>query len=236
MVESVAFHLGERFRNVLDERLHAFVVHGSAAGDDYIPGFSDLDIVAFTYGPLSVDDCLSLGAAIGTLDPTPFAYLQLSAVVDIDEPVTERPVLIPGAFEVLLGAEPADRFLHSEATLRQSGRAWLRALPGLIAQDSRDWAVATAAARPRMLRLAMTRLKPALRALLVEQGEPVFATWTAGYSALSQRWEVLSPGWGQRLHELMQSAPWTAPDDRSMRELFAVLVEIAAQAAGTNPR
>ena len=237
MVGRVAAELADTFRGVLGTRLVAFVIHGSAAHGGYLPGFSDLDCVAFTRGPMTVADCLAVGARVAALDPTPFASLQLSAVVDLDDPAGARPVLIPRAYEVLVGDDVDERYLHTEATLRASGRAWLRALPGLLTRDAQDWAVATAATRPRLVRLVMTRLKPALRALLVERGEPVLATWTASYMDLADRWDHLAPGSGARLRDVLTGLPAPAEHaDRQIAAAFAMVVDIIEQAtASTGP-
>src|SRR5581483_8964633 len=158
------------FRAALGDRLAALVAYGSAADGTFIAGFSDFDLAVFLRGEFSPDDAVAAQAALGDLDPAPFDYLQ-TKFIDLSLPPT--PTLVPDSYLVFAGSLPSEpAYLYNDASLRRSGRKWLDDLPALIAADAAAWSVAAGSKRRRRLvRLMMTRLKPGLRAFLVERGE-----------------------------------------------------------------
>ncbi len=179
--------LATAFISALRERLVALVAYGSSVEGSFIPHFSDFDLAVFLHGEFTVEDAIAVQAALGDLEPTPFDYLQ-TKFVDVSAVAT--PTLVPGSFAVFWGELPAEpAYLHNPDLLRQAGKRWLDALPGLIADDRAAWSVAAGSARrQRLVRLMMTRLKPALRSLLVEHGEPPAEVWISGWHQLARRW------------------------------------------------
>ncbi|MGH2599167.1 MAG: hypothetical protein ACRDJ9_07245 [Dehalococcoidia bacterium] len=225
--------LVDGFRDVLGSRLAALVAYGSAVTGDFIAGFSDFDFVAFVASGLEIADCLELQRRLASVDPYPFAYLQMHEPVDLSDEAGRRPILTPGSFRAVYGAVSDERFLHDENSLRAAGRAWLADLPRLIRQDTRDWAVAVGGARTRLLRLLMTRLKPALRGLLVEQGEPVLQTWAAPYAALAERWALIAPEYGAQLKWLLELLPPSPEvETRCGEAMIRILLAADQQARG----
>lgn len=179
--------LAASFSSALGQRLVALVAYGSSVEGTFIPAFSDFDLAIFLRGEFAVEDAIAVQAGLGDLQPTPFDYLQTKFVNVSVPPV---PTLVEGSFSVFWGGLPDKRrYLHDADSLRQSGRGWLEALPKLIADDQAAWAVAAGSTRRcRLVRLMVTRLKPALRALLVEHGEPPGEAWIAGWHELARRW------------------------------------------------
>ncbi len=225
--------VADGFSVVLGDRFAALASHGSAVTGGYIPGFSDLDLVLFLQGAILEPDAAELQARLGDLDPAPFAYLQLSRALAIDDGQPLLPSLIPGSYRVLTGAIPAEGVLHTEQTLRASGRSWLARLPEAVTVNRIDWSVATGDARSRRIRVMMTALKPAIRALLVEAGEPVFATWNAPYSLMTELWMLNHPEAGRRLAALLPLLPPEAGREAAVgAEVLALLGLAVAEARG----
>ena len=83
----------------------------------FIPGFSDYDFVLFLRGSLSVDDAFAVQRGLARVDTTPFSYVQLSRIVDIDDRKERRNGLIAGAYVVMYGRLPGDWTLHSDELL-----------------------------------------------------------------------------------------------------------------------
>jgi hypothetical protein len=159
----------------------ALVAYGSAVTGDLVPSCSDFDVKLFLRGPLTVADARRCQAAIGGIDREPFAYVQLS-VIDV-EGEAPAPILGP-AYAVLKGGLDLGPYLHTEASLRASGDRGLADLPRWLAEDVADWAVDTGRARSRRVRVMVTRLKPAVRALLVRQGAEPLEVWAAVWPEL----------------------------------------------------
>lgn len=225
-IDRIGTLLGEALATVLGSRLAGLIVYGSAAQGDYINGFSDFDVLAFVRGTPHLDAFLQLQDVIGEIDPSPFAYLQWSGPVDLEDAASYRAILVPGGFRILTGPSPDARFLHTEESLRASGEAWLDRLPAVAARDVQDWAFATGAARTRMLRLLLTRLKPALRAWLVAAGAPVFETWTASFPELAARWQASAPEAGEQLREVLLSLPAPPAAEASIGRAVIQLTEL----------
>lgn len=106
--EQVGRLIRDAYADVLGERLEALLVHGSAVTGGYIEGYSDFDFVVFMHGSLSTGDAQALQAHLGSVDHRPFEYLQVSRVVDLDQPPTgdDRLLLIDNAYATLVGDYP----------------------------------------------------------------------------------------------------------------------------------
>lgn len=198
--------LGQAFRNALGDRLVALAAYGSSVDDSWIPGFSDLDLAVFMHGVPSAADAVATQRSLRDLDSGPFAYVQ-AKFLDVDEPPHQA--IVPGAFRVFWGAIPnVAYYLHDDQSLRSSGKGWLRALPDLVAEDNAAWSVAAGSARrQRLIRLLMTRLKPAVRAMLVEEGESPSVVWLANWTELASRWGNYDPDAGEVLASLLVALP-----------------------------
>jgi hypothetical protein len=224
--------LGRAFPDTLGDRLVALAAYGSSVDDSAIPNFSDFDLVAFLHGALSVSDAVAVQRCLGDLDTRPFVYLQ-TKFVDVD--ARPQPAIIPGNVRVFWGAIPdVSDYLHDDQSLRSSGQAWLRALPELVAEDKAAWSVAAGSARrQRLVRLLMTRLKPTVRAVLVEKGEPPSAVWLANWIGLASRWGKYEPEAGGILASLLVALP---PRNRAAEldcgEAILRLLERVVSAAG----
>jgi hypothetical protein len=179
--------LAASFSVVLAERLVALVAYGSSADGSFIQEFSDFDLAIFMRGEFSVEDAIAVHAGLGDLTPRPFGYLQTKFV---DLSVAPEPMLVPGSFSPFWGRLPDEpSYLYEADSLRRSGRQMLETLPSLIANDRAAWAVGVGSARrQRLVRLMTTRLKPAVRSLLVEYGESPSEVWIAGWQDLGDRW------------------------------------------------
>jgi hypothetical protein len=169
------------FEGVFAERLVGLAVYGSVATGDAIPGFSDLDLCTVLTDALTVDDAIELQRAMP--EPAGVAYMQAT----FHSAAAPEAHLIPGAFRLLTGTLPA-AFLIDEEGLRKASAETLSTLPALVEQDTRAWPGAIGEKRLRHVRLMTTRLKPAVRAALVQCGDPPFATWRAPWDELVDRW------------------------------------------------
>jgi hypothetical protein len=182
---AVAKAVRDAFRAVLDDRLAALVIHGSAV-TGYIPRFSDFDFEAFLHGPLRPEDALDIGARLQRVELGPFAYLQLSRVIDVDDPGARMAGLIDDAYAVACGALPATWAFHSEAVLRERGREAIERIPSAVATCVEDATTARGDRHYRVVRYLATVLKPALRGLLAECSEPVLDVWRAPHDDLAE--------------------------------------------------
>jgi hypothetical protein len=192
----------------LGDRLVALAAHGGAV-TGFISGFSDFDFVLVAKGFPSTADASALNEALTRLcpDPAPFTYLQLSSVVDVSDLVASRRGLIDGAYGLLAGALPEDWQFTGREDLRTSGRAFLSDLPRLIRVDTIDWAADAAGRREYRVRVLFTRLKPAVRALLVERGVDPLDAWTANWAALPRLLAGVEPQIGLELAGLVEALP-----------------------------
>ncbi|MQA00749.1 MAG: hypothetical protein GEU80_15735 [Dehalococcoidia bacterium] len=229
--ERVSGLVARAFGAVLGERLEAVAVHGSAV-TGYIPGFSDFDFVVFLHGQLSLEDSVALQSWLGAADIAPFTYLQLSRVIDLDEPGERHMGLVDGAYSMAHGALPAMWGFHDTETLRESGREALRGARQRRRSRLEDWAVEGGPRRTNRLRLFLTDVKPAVRALLTELGEPTLEMWNSDYFELSRRLGRYDATLGARLDRILDGLP--AAGDREERigaEVVWLLDEIDAMAA-----
>jgi len=209
--------------NTLEDRLTAFVVHGSAV-TGFIPGFSDFDFVVFARGELTVADAFEIQRALSAFDAAPFSYVQLSRLVDVDDPLERRNGLIEGAYIIVHGALPADWSLHSPELLRERGREAIHRIPPEVQRLRKDWAVANEPQRRGLVRYLATVLKPAVRGLLCELGDPVLDVWRAPYPGLAQRLGAHDPVLGERLTALVALLPPSLRTEEDVtRRLFSLL-------------
>ena len=220
----------EAYGGVLGDRLVGLAAHGSAV-TGYIAGFSDFDFVLVVRDFISPSDAAALHAALAVAcpDSTPFTYLQLSAVVDIADSSRRRHGLIESAHAVLAGALPSDWEFNSEEDLRAAGRERLKALPGLVRIDSLDWAADTGAQRARRIRVMMTRLKPAVRAILVNGGVDVMEAWTADWYGLAKALTALDADRGLRMSAILSRLPSPPADEM---EVGAIVLAFLGDLAG----
>ncbi len=211
------------FLNTLKERLTAFIVHGSAV-TGFIPGFSDFDFVVFSHGELTIDDAFEVQRSLGTFNAGPFSYIQLSRLVDVDDPLERRNGLIEGAYIVVHGALPSDWSLHSPQLLRERGLQALRRVPSEVQRLRKDWAVANEHQRRGLVRYLATVLKPAVRGLLCELGDPALKVWRSPYPALARRLRAFDPELADQMTGLLALLPPNARTEEDLaRRFFSVL-------------
>jgi hypothetical protein len=186
--------------------LVALAVYGSSVDGSFIPTFSDLDVAVFLHGEFDVEDAIAVQGGLSDLEPAPFAYIQVK-FHDVD--ASASPTLVPGSFSVLWGKLPKDpSYLYDDNSLRRVTESWLERLAALIADDRAAWSVAAGAERrQRLVRLMMTRLKPAVRSMLVRQGEPPVPVWLAGWGELTSRWREHDVNSAARLASLLAALP-----------------------------
>lgn len=222
----------DAFTGVLGERLDALLVHGSAVTGGYLPGFSDFDFLVYMHGPLLTADSDALQSRLGPADHSPFAYLQVSRLIDLDSPPAgdHRRSLIDGAYAALVGDHPDGWPFHDPDDLRARSDEILANLPALLVRARRHWSVATGERRRLEVRFYLTDIKPAVRALLVRLGEPVLEVWSAPYPELARRWSSHDTTNGPRFARLLQSLPPTqATEAATGTEMLALLEAIVEQ-------
>ncbi len=246
MAEVALFDAGARrvgsliataYREVLGDRLVALAAHGGAV-TGFISGFSDFDFILVVKGFPSTADASALNEKLTRLcpDPAPFTYLQLSEVVDLAQPGGSLCGLIDGAYSLLAGALPDGWQFNSREDLRTSGRALLSDLPRLIRIDTVDWAADVAGRREHRVRVLFTRLKPAIRALLVERGLDPFEVWTANWTALPSLLEGVQPQIGSVLAGLVEALPPTRDNAFDLGDMALALIEQIAAMSVTGER
>jgi hypothetical protein len=228
--ERVGRMVAEAYAGVLGDRLATFVTHGSSVTGGYIPGYSDLDFYLFMHGRLTFDDGIALQNRLGEADIAPFGYVQLSRVVDLDDPNERWQGAIDGAYVLVIGALPNGWTFHDEDSLRTRGREALDRIPARLDEYAERWSRATRGrTRERIVRNLITDVKPALRALLAELGEPVLDVWRAPYPDLARRWTMYDAEAGERFRRLLGQLP--PPPDREAdvgREFMKLLQTIDA--------
>lgn len=174
------------------------VIYGSSVTGDILPGLSDLDVVIRTARPLDLKAAGLVHDRVRLVDLTSYAYAQ-ATFVGANEP---GPRLVPGAFEVLRGG--GDVQLHTAVSLLDSGRSWLQQLSGeLLQNDLGDWAFAGRSNEARVLRLLVTRLKPAVRAVISDMGHDPLEVWGAPWPTLVVLLRQAHPGFGVALGEIL---------------------------------
>jgi hypothetical protein len=228
--QRVGAEVADAFRAVLTERLEALLVHGSAVAGGYIDGYSDFDFLVFMHGGLSGVDSRALQARLGAIDRGPFGYLQISEIVDVDEPPEDRRLLIDGGYASLVGDYPTGWPLHDDGSLRLRGDEVFAGLPGVLERAYRHWAAANGPRRTLEVRYYMTSLKPAVRAHLVDLGEDVLEVWTAPYGELARRWQAREPESGGRFERLVASLPGVASDEAALGDELLALLEMLCEA------
>ena len=198
--------LGRAFPETFGDRLVALAAYGSSVDDSAIPDFSDFDLAVFLHGGLSASDAAGVQRCLGDLDIRPFVYVQ-TKFVDVD--ARPQRSIVPGIF----GSSGAP-FRTSPTTsmtishFAAPARSGCERYRDLVADDQAAWSVSAGSARrQRLVRLLMTRLKPTVRALLVERGEPPLAVWRATWSELASRWDKYEPEAGEVLASLLVALP-----------------------------
>jgi hypothetical protein len=172
--------------------------------------------------PLPLDRAIDLQRRMP--EPDGVAYLQPSYRLA----GTPEPHLVPGDFRVLSGTVPGG-FVHDEASLRASGAETLASLPAVVRQDALDWTGAVGERRARHVRLMTTRLKPAVRAHLVELGEPALEVWGMAWNDLAQRWKRHDEPRAEQLDDLIGLLRAWPRDERAAGEhLLLLLDELAS--------
>jgi hypothetical protein len=225
--------VAEAFESVLDGRLIGLVVHGSAVTGGIIEGFSDYDFVVFTHGALTASDGIRLQFAIRDVEPAPFSYLQLSSAINVDDEESPSPLFVPGAYRVVRGVVPSASLIFTNSSLTTHARHTVREVAGWFHSDIEGWATATGDRRSYMFRLLMTRLKPSVRALLIERGELPMLVWSASYFELAEMWSAHSPTEGRRFRELVESlgsADEAVLGSTAIEVLDGILAEIGTRA------
>jgi hypothetical protein len=233
-VARVADGVRAAFVEVLGKRLGALVVHGGAV-TGFIPGFSDFDFVVFSHGILRLADALEIQQQLAGLESEPFAYLQLSRLVDLDDTTERQEGLIAGAYVTVHGRLPEGWALHSEATLRERGSQSLRRIEPVLQRLSNDWSVANAAQRQGVVRYLATVLKPAVRGLLCELGDPVTDVWRAPYDELARRLGAHDVTLANGMDELLTLLPPTTEQEPRAARLLFELLDAVRRRAETAP-
>jgi hypothetical protein len=179
----------------------------------------------------TVEDATAMNASLTRHcpDPAPFTILQMSAVVDVADPDRRPKGLIDGACAVLAGALPASWEFNSTEDLRRAGEEWLADLPRLLRTDVIDWAADAGARREYRVRVLFTRLKPAVRAILVQRGLDPFEGWTANWATLPRLVSDIDAELGSRIAALVERLP-PRPDTvlEIGRDALTLLDEIAS--------
>jgi predicted nucleotidyltransferase len=209
------------YRASLGDRLIALAVYGSAVTGDLIPGFSDLDVFVVLDQPLSLERSIDLQRRMPEL--VGIAYLQPSYRVAAEP----APHLTPEAFRVLSGELPAG-FVYDETSLRSAGSEALDSLAPIVRQDALDWTGAVGERRARHARLMTTQLKTAVRAHLVELGEPTLEVWRMPWHDLAQRWKRHDEPRAEQLEDLLTLLHAVGRDERASGEAALRLLDEVA--------
>jgi hypothetical protein len=139
-------------------------------------------------------------------------------------------LLVPGAYAMLVGSMP-EGFVAGETDLRRSGEDVLQGLRPLVEQDERDWTGAIGEKRARHVRLLTTRLKPAVRAMLVVLGEPPLDVWSLPWDDLVTRWRKHDAASSTALSEVLAQLHREPRNERLCGELLLrLLSSIRSQA------
>ena len=166
-------------------------------------------------------------------DASPFGYLQLSRTVDIDDPAERREGLIDDAYVLFHGTLPDDWSFHSAQTLKKRGEEAIDRVPREIVRLSHDWAMANVAARSRLIRYLTTVLKPAVRALLCELGEPVLDVWRSPYGELVARLNRYDSELASDLRSFVELLPaLDTSEDTAAGAAFSLLSSVYARSLG----
>ncbi|KAA0234333.1 nucleotidyltransferase domain-containing protein [bacterium] len=215
--------LGAALHAVLGDRLGAAVVYGSAVTGDFIPGFSDVDLAIFAHGGPGLDEARALQREAAALAAMVDGQLQLSHWIHAGRE-SARPLFVPGSLVNAWGEPPGPGWLHSEQSLRESGRSWLAELPALVRRDAADWAVASGQRRTGMVRLLATRLKPAIRAALAEQGYPALEVWVLPWSGLTDLWSRSDEAGANALRETIGRLPPSPTDEQAVGDALLAML------------
>lgn len=171
---------------VLEDRVVAVVVKGSAINGDFIPYFSDFDAHIYVdetalRGPrsLSLEYTLRFQELFSNIEPDRY---QVSQVQVIFLAATGRPddwlPPVPGTYRVVHGSLPAGLTVLDEDMFERQARAGLKGIDDLTngflerIVDKPDGALAP------IVRLMGTFLKPALRQAATVLGAPPIDIWT----------------------------------------------------------
>lgn len=225
--EQVSAQVVAALQRVFGDKLEAVVLHGSAAKGGYIPYFSDFDFVVFHHGSFSYKEALALQKAMGRVNPLPFAYLQASQFINLDRSGSlHTAALVPGGYHIIYGFLPTGA-LYTKDDLREKGREWLESLPEMISTDLKAWSVATGTTRSRLIRVGMTRLLPALRAMLVQHGRDPVTVWSASLPKLIKLCDQQIPYLASRLDQVAKALPGTDATETIIgNEIYSMLVDI----------
>jgi hypothetical protein len=169
-VQAVLDEVVTVYRGVLESRLVALAVHGSAVTGDLLPGVSNVDFAVVLDSRLELRDSVAIAASIETVEVAPFAYVQAT----YHEAGMAVPSVVPGAFSVLHG-DLDNGFVHTAESLRS--RRYLVGGAPTLGESGHEGLVSRVARLPRQLRLILTRLKPTVRAHLVTWGEDPITTY-----------------------------------------------------------
>lgn len=231
--ERVAAVTRDAFSSVLGDRLVCIAGHGSSV-TGYVPGLSDFDFVVFMHGEIDTRGAVDLHAKLADAHIAPFTYLQISRVHNVDLDGTGRHTgLIDGVYALIHGEIPGGWEFHTEDELRASGRDGLRQMINGWRYRYEHWAVdASGWHSDRRIRLFMTEVKPNLRALLVELGEPVREVWASGYLELVRRLERHDQALASRIGRLLANLPAPSGEQgRVGQETIELLDEMSRKAA-----
>jgi len=112
----------------------------------------------------------------------------------------------------VLGGLDLAPYVHDDASLALVAADFLAGLPALLRDDVATWSVAVAPAhRRRHVRLVVTRVKPAVRAVLATHGTAPTTAYAADWAAMADALAHVDTGAGARLHALRAALP--ADDD-----------------------
>lgn len=139
--------------------------------------------------------------------------------------------LIEGAYVIVHGELPEDWSLHSPELLRERGREALRRVDPEMQRLSKDWALANAMQRRGLVRYLATVLKPAVRGLLSELGDPVLNVWRSPYPALARRLKAYDVELAAQMEALIPLLPPDAHTEEDVaRRFFALLQAVHRRA------
>ena len=187
-------------------------------------------MAAFHRGALDRSDYVAIHRALDAVSVYPFAYLQVRYH---DVKGRPRPTLIPGQYAIVHGTLGDGRpWEYDEAELQAVAAALTEQHAAVVLGQAEDWSSAVSERRPRQIRLMLTKLKPALRAVLVSLGEPALATWADSYDGLARRLAGYDRPLAEALAEVLAELP--APPERQ-RVVGETLLEVLARLGHHRP-
>lgn len=166
-------------RVAFEDRVRAVILKGSALTDDFIPGYSDLDVHVYVPGKYMMgpraprlEACVRFQREVGDLDSDALGISGIQVFfINADRYPDDWTKPLPGTYVLVYGG-PVDDDMSTEEYLTRS-HANLRAYPGHMARLLDRFADKPNASIRNLVRLAGVFLKGALySAVTVAKGDP----------------------------------------------------------------